>query len=88
MEIQCDILFMIYDYRMAENKDNAENSSSGSVTLKTMIRKFSLRKKKEKEVATPDGPNSNTKPRSPDTQSKTHSPNSHFLLSLLKNSTK
>ncbi|KAM9476882.1 exocyst complex component 3-like protein 4 isoform 2-T5 [Clarias gariepinus] len=53
---------------MAENKDNAENSSSGSVTLKTMMRKLSLRKKKEKEVATPDGPNSNTKPRSPDTQ--------------------
>ncbi|KAK2852724.1 hypothetical protein Q7C36_007925 [Tachysurus vachellii] len=53
---------------MAESENAAKKSPSASVTMKTLIRKFSINKKRENEVAAADGTASNTRPMSPDTQ--------------------
>ncbi|XP_047010166.2 exocyst complex component 3-like protein 4 isoform X3 [Ictalurus punctatus] len=53
---------------MAESKNAAEKSSSGSVTMKSLIRAFSFKTRIENEDGAADGTTSNTKPPSPDTQ--------------------
>ncbi|MCI4376487.1 hypothetical protein PGIGA_G00188910 [Pangasianodon gigas] len=53
---------------MAESTSAGEKNSSGSGTWKTLIRTFSLRKRRENEVAAADGTASNTNPASSDTQ--------------------
>lgn len=72
---------MIYAHRMAENNNPAENSSSTAVKM-NFIRK-SLKKKKEKKVAAPDGTVLNTSHAASDTQSKINLLYYYFLCDLL-----
>lgn len=72
---------------MAESKNAAEKSSSGSVTMKSLIRAFSFKTRIENEDGAADGTTSNTKPPSPDTQSKINSLHFRFSLTQLNNST-
>lgn len=83
---QLVISSMMCAHRMAESKSPSEKSSGGSVRLKTLIRTFSMKKRKENEVDTKDDTASYTKPAFPDTQSKIDSLLFHFSFTLLYNS--